>query len=287
MKKLYLVLAMALLVAGCKKKEALVPVRVYVDDFTITQDDFPTREDPTGIGDYSGVKAITLAFYTAGGVEQYKVTQTSADASTYTTFGSLNFSLPMGSYTMVVLGYGLNDGEPAITLTSPTSATYGDYPARETFAATQAVSITNTAAVEISAALSRIVSKLKVHSTDGCTANAVNVRTTFSAGGKAFNPTTGMASTNTGFSNVLPIQSALGNSTNSISYLFLDTDEQSMTVIIDVLDEDGESISHRVVNNVPLQRNRLTTLSGSIYSAGAGTDFTVDTDWLPETEVPF
>lgn len=27
MKKLYLVLAMALLVAGCKKKEALVPVR--------------------------------------------------------------------------------------------------------------------------------------------------------------------------------------------------------------------------------------------------------------------
>ena len=66
MKKLCLVLAMALLVAGCKKKEALAPVRVYVDDFTITQDDFPTREDPTGIGDYSGVKAITLAFYTAG-----------------------------------------------------------------------------------------------------------------------------------------------------------------------------------------------------------------------------
>lgn len=96
-----------------------------------------------------------------------------------------------------------------------------------------------------------------------------------------------MASTNTGFSNVLLIQSALGNSTNSISYLFLDTDEQSMTVIIDVLDEDGESISHKVVNNVPLQRNRLTTLIGSIYSAGAGTDFTVDTDWLPETEVPF
>ena len=57
MKNLYLLLAIALLVAGCKKKEALVPVRVIVDDFTITQEDFPSREDPTGIGDYSGVKA--------------------------------------------------------------------------------------------------------------------------------------------------------------------------------------------------------------------------------------
>ena len=287
MKNLYLLLAIALLVAGCKKKDALVPVRVCVDDFTITQDDFPSREDPTGIGDYSGVKAITLAFYTAGGDEQYEFTQLRADASTYTTFGSFSLALPMGSYTMVVLGYGLNEGEPAITLTSPTTATFGDYPARETFAATQAVSIASTTSVEISATLSRIVSKLKVHSSDGCTANAVNVRTTFSAGGKAFNPTAGLATSNTGFSNVLPIQSSLGNSTNSISYLFLDTDEQTMTVTIDVLDGDGESISHKVVNTVPLQRNRLTTLTGSLYSAGAGTDFTINTSWLPETEVPF
>lgn len=287
MKNLYLLFAIALLVAGCKKKEALVPVRVIVDDFTITQEDFPSREDPTGIGDYSGVKAITLAFYTAGGDEQYEFTQLRADASTYTTFGSFSLALPMGSYTMVVLGYGLNECEPAITLTSPTTATFGDYPARETFAATQAVSIASTTSVEISATLSRIVSKLKVHSSDGCTANAVNVRTTFSAGGKAFNPTTGLATSNTGFGNVLPIQSSLGNSTNSISYLFLDTDEQTMTVTIDVLDGDGESISHKEVNNVPLQRNRLTTLTGSLYSAGAGTDFTINTSWLPETEVPF
>ncbi|MBO7082349.1 MAG: hypothetical protein J6W30_00705 [Bacteroidales bacterium] len=60
-----------------------------------------------------------------------------------------------------------------------------------------------------------------------------------------------------------------------------------MTVTIDVLDGNGESISHKVVNNVPLQRNRITTLTGSIYSAGAGTDFTVNTNWLSETEMPF
>ena len=293
MKKLVFMLAVSLLVVSCSKKEGLTavqpseltPVRVSVNDFSISVDTIPSKGDP--ISDYTGVKAITLAFYTTGGTEQYKVTQLRADASTYETFGEFSCSLPMGSYTMVVLGYGLNEGEPAITLTSPTSATFGDYPARETFVATQAVSITSTTAVEISATLSRIVAKVKVHSTDGCTTNAVSVKMTFSAGGKAFNPTSGLATTNAGFSNVLPIQSSMGNSTNSISYLFLATDEQSMTVTIDVLDADGESISHKVVNNVPLQRNRLTTLTGSLYNANSSSSFEVETDWLEEYNITF
>ena len=286
MKKVTLFLAVILSVTGCAKKEALVPVRVHINEFSISQEEIPSKT-ATDVADYSGVKAITLAFYTADGDEQYKVTQMRADATTYTTFGEFNLSLPMGSYTMVVLGYGLNDGEPAITLTSPTSATFGDNPARETFVATQAVNITNTDAVSLSATLNRIVSKLKIHSTDGCTENAVNVRTTFSAGGKAFNPTTGLATSNTGFINVLPIQSTVGNSTNSISYLFLASDEQSMTVTIDVLDADGNSISHKVVENVPFKRNRMTVLTGSLYSAGSTGSFQVDTDWLPEAEVTF
>ena len=132
MKKVTLFLAVILLVTGCAKKEALVPVRVHINEFSISQEEIPSKT-ATDVADYSGVKAITLAFYTANGDEQYKVTQMRADATTYTTFGEFDLSLPMGSYTMVVLGYGLNDGEPAITLTSPTSATFGDNPARETF----------------------------------------------------------------------------------------------------------------------------------------------------------
>ena len=33
-------------------------------------------------------------------------------------FGQFSLSLPLGTYTMVVLGHGLSNGEPAITLTS-------------------------------------------------------------------------------------------------------------------------------------------------------------------------
>lgn len=288
MKKILLSLfaAATLLFAACHKDNGTAKVRVNVNDFAISQEDISKSSED--VASYSGVKAITLAFYKANGYEQYKTTQLRDDTSTYSTFGHFDLSLPMGSYTMVVIGHGLNDGEQAITLTSPTSATFGNNPARETFAATQGVDITNTNdVVDISATLNRVISKLKIHSTDGCTENAVNVRTTFSAGGKAFNPTTGLATSNSGFVNTLPVQSAVGNSTNSISYLFLDTDEQTMTVTIDVLDANGSSISHKVVANVPFKCNRMTVLSGSIYSGDASGDFTVETEWLGDFNMDF
>ena len=287
MKKIqYLLLAIAcLFTVSCHKDTGTAKVHVNVNDFSISQEDMSKSSE--NVADYNGVKAITLAFYKADGTEQYKTTQMRADATTYTTFGEFDLSLPMGSYTMVVLGYGLNDGEPAITLTSPTSATFGDNPARETFAYTQAVNITNTDAVTFSATLNRIVSKLKIHSTDGCTENAVSVRTTLSAAGKAFNPTTGLATSNTGFVNTLPIQSAVGNSTNSITYLFLATDEQTVNVTIDVLDANGNSISHKEVSGVPFQRNRMTVLTGSLYSSGSNGSFQVETDWLDDFNMDF
>ena len=276
-----------LLAVSCHKDTGTAKVHVNVNDFAISQEEISKSSE--NVADYAGVKAITLAFYkTSDGTEQYKTTQMRADATTYTTFGHFDLSLPMGSYTMVVLGYGLNDGEPAITLTSPTSATFGNNPARETFAATQAVNITNANDdVDISATLSRVISKLKITSTDGCTENAVNVRTTLSAGGKSFNPTTGLATANAGFSNVLPIQSAVGNPTNSVTYLFLATDEQTVNVTIAVLDAGGNSISHKEVSGVPFKRNRMTVLTGSLYSSGGNGSFQVETEWLTDAEVNF
>lgn len=157
----------------------------------------------------------------------------------------------------------------------------------ETFAATQAVSITNTEAVELSATLDRIICKLQVISTDGKTANASKLQMTLSGGSRSFSPTTGLATDNNGLVNTVNIGAAVGAHSTSTTFLFLATDEQTMTVTIDVLDSSEESISHKVVTNVPLQRNRVTKLTGSLYSAGGSTNFTVETDWLSEVEVPF
>ena len=267
------------------ERDTLVPVHVHVNDFSIIQEDFPETRTASTLDSYNGVKAMTLAFYN-GDTEVYKTTQLKDDATQTNTFGEFECALPKGTYTMVVLGYGYYEGD-VLTLTSPSQAAYTSDRPRETFAATEAVNITTNQAVEVSTTLSRIVSRLHIVSTDGRTDDAANVRVTFSAGGKAFNPATGLATVNTGFNNTLSVSGSVGTKFNSIAYLFLNTDEQTMDVTIDVLNTAGTSISHRELSGVPFKRNRSTKITGVLYSAPLSTSFLIDTNWLDEVIVGF
>ena len=151
------------------------------------------------------------------------------------------------------------------------------------------VNITNTSAVDISATLNRIIAKLQVHSSDGRTANANSVRMTFAAGGKSFNPTTGLATVNTGFAITAPISTAVGAVTNSGTYVYLETDEQTMDVTIETLDSEGNAIFSKTVQNVPFKRNRRTVLTGAMYTndAVSASSFQLNTDWLTDYPVNF
>lgn len=267
--------------------ERLVPVTVQVSDFSMSMEEISggATRATSSVANYNGVKVITLAFY-AGDTEVYKSTQLRANESSYTTFGEFACSLPMGSYTMVVLGYG---GENAMTLSSKNCASFPSTDrVRETFVYTENVNVTNTASLELSATLSRVVSQLGVISTDSRTTNAAKIRTTFSAGGQAVDPTTGLSTTNTGFSNTIDAIGAVGSNSSIGSYIFLNSDQQTMDITIDVLDENNNSLSQKVVNNVPLRRNQRTILKGSLYTSAPGSaSFSVETTWLSENNIEF
>jgi hypothetical protein len=283
----------ALLTVSCNNKsdetdpaQTAAPVRVSVQDFSVAIDDFGTRA--VDVAGYEGVKALTLAFYDTAGNPAYSHTQLRGDATTYTDFGQFSLSLPLGTYTMVVLGHGLSSGEPAITLTSPTEATFGDYPVRETFSATQTVTIASYEAVALSAKLTRMISKLQVISSDPRDESVQKVLMTFSAGGKSFNPTTGLATSDAGFSNTVAITSAAGKTSTSNSYLFLSTDEQKMDVTIQMLDAQDNPLYTKHISDVPFQRNRVTKLTGSLYTnESLSASFQIDSDWLPAYEASF
>ena len=241
----------------------------------------------TAVGSYPGVQSLTLAFYASNGTEVYKVTHTKGSMPEGDTFGEFSTSLPIGSYTMVVLSYVLYDDDE-LTLTSPTQAEWTNGCPRETFAATQAVNVTSTTALNLTATLDRIVACLQVISTDGRMANVNKVRMTFSAGGKAFSPTTGLATANTGSVSMVGVSATVGTSSTSIGYVFLATDEQTMDITIQTLDSDGNPIYSTVVNNVPFQRNRRTRLTGAIYGASTGAgSFQVNTSWLEDDPIAF
>lgn len=285
--------AFALLAASCgqelgndvtaSNESEKAQVTVHLTGFTVTQEDFPSTRAAEDVAKYTGINAITLAFYKTDGTEAYKSTQAKGDAD----FGEFSLSLPMGTYTMVALANQTKDGSPFV-YTSATEAAYTGEHVYETFTYTQSVTISNTDPVDISATLSRVISMLTVISTDGKTDNVTNVRMTLSAGGKSFNPTTGLAITNTGFVNTVGNSANAGSTSTSSSALFLATDEQTMDVTIETLDADGNTLFSQKVENVPFKRNRRTTLKGAMYTneALSGT-FQVETAWLSGVEIPF
>ena len=284
---------LVLLLAACSTNDdsitddTLIPVTVRVSDFSVSQDEFPGTRATTAPASYEGIDAITLAFYTEDGTEQYKTTQLKSNLPSGKTFGEIELSLPIGSYTMVVIGRGHFSGD-VFTLESPASAFYDCDHVRETFTYTQAVDITNCDAVELSATLNRVVAQVVVNSTDNKTSDVKHIRTTFSAGGKNFNPTTGFAIDNAGFSNTVVGMGEAGETTSAINFLFLASDEQKMDVTIETLDADGAVLFSKTVPNVPLRRNRVTTLTGAMYSPAAATaTFTLSTDWLPGNNLNF
>ena len=267
-------------VSNAQTEKAVVPVRVHVGGFRAQ-----TRA-VQDVADYSGVTVLTLAFY-SGNTEVLKRTQTRENLAKSETFGDFELSLPMGSYTMVVLAYGKTTKEELV-LTSPTEAVFTGDHTRETFTATQEVNITNTSAVNISATLNRIVAYFQVFSNDGRTANVKNIRMTFAAGGKAFNPTTGLATNNNGFSNTVNISNEVGHATASGTYLFLSSDEQAIDVTIETLDADGNILFSKTIEDVSFRRNCITKLTGSMYTNSAiTTAFQMETAWLEQYESNF
>ena len=253
------------------------PVTVSVDGFSVEQGDIPLTRATTALKDYEFAKFVTLAFYRSDGSEAYKHTQVIDDENTYTTFGEFSCNLPIGNYTMVVL---CNDGTNGITLSSPTSATYGENKVMETFATTQTVNITSNNAVNLSATLNRIISVVAVRSTDNRPNDVTQIRITYSGGDKSFNPTTGLAANNDGFECVLGFSKPAGSQTNIGSYLFLATDEQNVDVLVEMLNSNGDVLYSRSAQNVPLKRNRITTLTGTLFNnTSVSSSFQVNEDW--------
>jgi hypothetical protein len=284
--------AVTLLCLSCNKQvetpdsEPTATVSVHVSDFTVALSDLPgagTRvtESPAN---YDFVGELVLAFYDADGKEVYKTSHSKSSTATDASFGEFSFQLPVGNYTMVAIGrdVGTND---AFSLTSPVQAAYTSERVRETFSAVQPVVITSTAAVSLNVTLNRVVTKLVVESTDNQPAGVAKIRTTYGAGSKGFNPTTGLALDNNGFSLNNSVNATPGTTLAIKNFAFLAADEQEIDIILEVLDEKGGVLSTRVIPNVPFRRNRQTTLRGQLFSS-KGT-FHLETTWLPGVEVDF
>ena len=299
MKKIFLWASLCLFAVSCSNEtiesdngvtnaeKVLAPVTVRVNGFSVTQEEMAsggtTRAAQTAAS-YTDVGAIDLAFY-SGGTEVYKHTQLRGDNTTFTTFGEFSCNLPIGTYTMVAIARGYFDGD-VFTMTSPTAAGYTSERPRETFCASQSVTVT-AAGADASVTMNRIITRLNIISTDQISSGVAKIRTTYGGGSKSFDPTSGLATDDNGFS--LTNNPAVQDGHLGIcNFAFLATDEETMTITIEALDADNHVLFTKSVPGVPLKRNRQTTLTGAIFTASASSAaFQVETAWIEGNTVNF
>lgn len=289
-RKIFFYPVLILMMAGCGGDDLSqvtnaerVPVQVHLSGFTVTHEDISKTRAAQSVADYSGVKILYLLFFDATtGTEVCRYVQDKNEPTSYTNFGEFACQLPLGSYTLVAIGRGSSSGDE-FAIVSPTEAGYNSERARETLTYTQQVVIDKPTPVNLDVELKRIVARVQVVATDNAVANFAKVRTTYSAGGKQFNPTTGQALSNTGFS-VVNTPKNPEETVDVASYVFLQTDEQTMDITIEMLDANNQVLFKKVARDIELKRNRTTKLTGALFSDEAVMRVKVE-DWLEKNEV--
>jgi len=282
-KKLLFAALVALMAASCSKNSIpTAPVTVNVENFRITIDTFSDTKSAVDPASYTYVSALDLAFYN-GDTQVFKATQIKGD-NTYITFGQFSCSLPIGTYTLVAIGRANFEGDE-FSLTSPTSASYSSERPRETFCYTQTVTITNTSPLNLSITLNRIVSAFKIVSTDNRPAEITKVRTTYHKGSKSFSPTTGLGLDDEGFSQINNPSTAVGAPIGVTSYVFLTSDEETMDVTIEALNNNNVVLYSKTLQNVTFKRNRMTRGQGTVFSTTSSAGFQLETDWLTDSNI--
>lgn len=262
-----------------------VPVHIRVNDFSVSLGDIPDAQTRAvqSPASYKALKYLTLAFYDAEGTSIYNSTQVKSVPSTFSTFGDFSCDLPVGTFTMVAIGRDWSEGDE-FSLTSPTVAAYTSERVRETFCASQSVTVTNSTPLDLSVTLSRIVAQLNILSTDIRPEGVSKIRTSYAAGSKSFNPNTGLAIGNSGFSVTNTPSATVGSTINVLNFAFLSTDEQTMDITLEVLGDHDEVLITKVIRNVPLKRNRKTILSGPVFSPSTSVvSFSLETAWDENT----
>ena len=282
-----------LLLVSCGKEvdnqmERSIPVRVHVSDFSFSNEDFPaaaTRAESSPVS-YESIRAIDVAIF-SGNTRVYAATQLKGDASTYTTFGEFECRLPIGTYTMVAVARNRSDGDE-FTITSPTQAAYTTERARETFCNTQTIQVDGTTPVDVSPVMNRVMAMFWLTSTDAVPADVSRIRTTYTAGSKSFNPTTGLATDDDGFVVTNSAKPDKNGVLDIFSIVFLAADQETMDLTIDVLDANNTVLLTKHLKDVHFRRNQITKATGAVFTPDPTTlTFTLNTTWLPDEHYDF
>jgi len=276
MKKTMILLASLMLLACSSHDDEFVNENESKDVAFILRGDFSFDITPftrSLEADGYAMTDVWVLDYVDGELKQ-QVHQTSSDAN----FGSPSISLGYGLHHLYFV---TSRGTSPVLDTDASTLSFSRV--SDTFWKDYELTVTSSTFSTISVELDRIVTKLRITITDAVPDDAATFNITPHTWYYGFNYKTGapIAATTDATSTINIPSSSLGQQNVVMSmFSFSPASDWHTNVTLDSKTSASVVIGNASVANVPFARNRITNVTGDLYSRVSTTGMTLNTDWL-------
>ena len=216
-----------------------------------------------------------------------KVGSTKSFKSTDANFGTVNLSLPEGTYTVVAIAHNSTEGNA--TITSPTKVTFPSNKMTDTFCYCGEL-VVDGDGINEELQMQRVVAMMRLTLTDEqIPSDVARLKFYYTGGSSTLNPRTGYGCVN---SKQTEYRSVIGDDGQPVKVyeIYTAPHEQNdiLKLTITSQDADNSVISEfSPMENIPVTRNKITTWEGSLFDGGngggatseGGVSLTLDTQW--------
>ena len=271
MKKSIIALCVLFVLTGCQVA-TLDETREKTISFRVVQKQSMTRaalEDACSVLDY---------FRVTDGMITSSLTQKSGEAS----FGTIADEIPYGIHKLYFIGHKseVTDFENGVASFDKVTDTFSYALSLEVDANTESVQ-----PIE----LIRNVAKLELVAVDVLPDNLATVEFTITGADKNLDVDTGLGETeNTQVKTIQVPETNLGKTNCTFAaYTFLLEEESSITVDFTAKDKDGHIIVSHTFENVDMQTNFISRITGKVFGDQFGFSITASTEWAGEIDYEF
>lgn len=271
MKKSILALCVLFVLTGCQVS-TLDETREKTISFRVVQKQSMTRaalEDACSVLDY---------FRVTDGEVTSSLTQKSGEAS----FGTIADEIPYGVHKLYFIGHksevtGFENGVASFDKVT------------DTFSHTLTLEVDTETEPSHAIELLRNVAKVELVAVDVLPENLATVEFTITGADKNLDVDTGLGETeNTQVKTIQVPETNLGKTNCTFAaYTFLLEDESSITVDFTARDKDGNIIVYHTFENVEMQTNFISRITGKVFGDQFGFSITASTEWAGEIDYEF
>lgn len=273
MKKVFLILAAAVMAVGCERGYDGDETTVVNnnDNLVLTMSAAIETRGNSQVRLADVCSRLNVAVFDEAGTKVKTVAQTAADAS----FGTVGLSVAPGTYRVVIIAHNSNG---SATITSPEKVTFPNNKVTDTFYYCGMLTAT-AERQDVSIGLQRVVAKLRLHMTgESLRSDIASFKFYYIGGSSTLSPMDGFGCVNSKQTEYRETDESGCYELYTIPHT---TDDVLTRVVVTALDAADNVLGECELTDVPVTMNRVTDYTGDIFNGRGAMSIglTVDAEW--------